>query len=175
MQPNSTTKFRKLEIGAPASSGIALVIAPLMLGGLLYLGFRGDELLMFRVLEKLGLKSEVNLLREFLQPVGSSLPTWVVYSLPHALWTFSMLAFFAHVWHTQPSQRRIWTTGAGLGSAGSELLQAAGVVPGTFSLQDLLGVACACLAYIIIAVWLRGPSRSPSGTLTFSFAALYQE
>jgi hypothetical protein len=133
----------------------SLIIAPLLIGGVLYLGFRGDELLMFRAAHELGLRDEIAVLRRMLQPLRPHLPVWVIYSLPHALWTFSMLAFFAHVWAGMPAQKRAWTGGAVAVSAGSEVFQGLSLLPGTFSAADLAGIAAACAGWFILDRLLR--------------------
>jgi hypothetical protein len=143
----SRTSVESPDVAHPSPLGwTALVVFPLLLGGAIYLGFRTEQLLMFGAAEHLGMGDTVRRYRHAVAPLRESLPDWVVFSLPNALWTFSMLCFFAVLWRTHRVFLATWTGIAVTFSAGAELLQAAALVPGTFSVADLVATVVACLA-----------------------------
>jgi hypothetical protein len=113
-------------------------VLPLLVGGMIYVCWRGDGLLMFDWFRRAGLDAWVVQLRAAAAPAGSLMPRWVVFSLPDALWVYAMTAFLAATW--LDADRRAfrvgWISLACLLGAGAEVGQLAGVVPGTFDPAD---------------------------------------
>jgi len=127
------------------------VAVPLLVGGLIYLGFRTPQLLVFAWVEALGGLPGLLWLRAAVEPLGRALPSWVVHSLPDGLWVYALTAFMLHLWRAGPARpRRAWAAlGAVLG-LGWEACQWLALVPGTFDRVDvLLMVALAGLALVL--------------------------
>jgi hypothetical protein len=106
---------------------------------------------MFRWFEMVGVGPVVQQLRITMMPLQAGLPSWVEYSLPDAMWVYSLTAFMALVWKgTNFRVRAIWISAGLLLGAGSELGQLAGYVPGSFDASDfLLCVFAAGLALVL--------------------------
>ena len=113
------------------------VVLPLLSGGLIYILFRADSLLMFRWFDKLGATAFISFCRQ--HTVGQfSLPTWFIYSLPDALWIFSFTRLMLAIWQDKFSVQSIfWILIAPTIGLLSEIGQAFDFVRGTFDLSDL--------------------------------------
>ena len=84
------------------------VIFPLLIGGLIYILFRADSLLMFRWFDNLGLGKTIIALRQF-NHGQFNLPAWTIFSLPDALWIFSFTNFMLITWRDKFSgQSVLW-------------------------------------------------------------------
>jgi hypothetical protein len=123
------------------------VILPLLVGGLVYMRWRGPDLLMFHWFRMLGVEPLV--LRFNVASAGAQpgLPLWLIYSLPDGLWVYALTAFFVHIWSgVKSSPVKIFFLSLSLVlGAGSELGQLVRLVPGTFDWIDFF-------FYIIAAV-----------------------
>lgn len=117
---------------------VAHVVAPLTLGGLLYLGARSPSLRMFRWAKGMGLTGVIRQLRSAV--ADWPLPDVVVFSLPDALWTYSFAVALGYVWAVERDDRErvAWLAIPAVLGPGAELGQLVGVVPGTFDVADLL-------------------------------------
>ena len=114
------------------ATGLLLLVA----GGLLYVLFRPHTLLLFRVADGLGLTPAIDHLRQCAAAVRP--PGFVVYSLPAGLWATSYVLITAVTAQTLTAKAR--TAAMALvpaAGAVSELMQAAGLLPGTFDWADL--------------------------------------
>lgn len=102
-----------------------LVFLPLFVGGSIYLVCRDDSILINQYLPDFSYQVK--------------LPAWVVYSLPDALWSFSLMNFTLLIWQ---SSRPIllWSTVsiAFAISISSEIGQYLKLIPGVFDPIDLL-------------------------------------
>lgn len=119
---------------------------PVILGGLIYLTYRIDSLLMFAWFEKIGLSDHVDFLRsnEFLQSL--TIPNWLKFSLPDALWLFSFIYVLLALWDFQINrQSTFWILLASTIGLFSELGQLIGIVPGTFDIVDLILIIIATI------------------------------
>src|SRR6185312_6035883 len=130
------------------------VLLPLLVGGLMYVCWRGPDLLMFRWFEALGLEPVVGKLTELSSGVEPHLPRFIVYSLPDGLWVYSLTAFFVRIW-SQTRRSVLSTIFLSLSlvlGAGSELGQLIRLVPGTFDWIDFLFyIAAAVLAFYFVS------------------------
>lgn len=129
-------------------------IMPVFTGGFIYLTYRTENLLMFRWLEKIGLYSLIDFLRnnEFLQKIN--IPNWARYSLPDALWLFSFIYIVLTLWNFQINRHSLfWITLVPAIGLFSELGQQFGIIPGTFDVVDLFLLVLACiLPFLIVAI-----------------------
>jgi hypothetical protein len=125
------------------------VVAPVVAGASIYLLWRTESLLVFRWLAEVGLLSAARYLRHVARPVRDVIPSFVVFSLPDALWCYGFTAVLRQVWSGRVSERAAWFWGAlplVLG-CGSEVAQRLRLLPGTFDPIDL----CASALSIVIA------------------------
>ena len=115
---------------------ITTVIVPLLIGGLTYILFRADSLIMFKWFDNFGLGTIIHTVR---QSIGhSNLPAWTIFSLPDALWIFSFTSFMLIIWRDKfSSQSILWIFIAPTIGLLSEIGQAFHFVRGTFDLTDL--------------------------------------
>jgi hypothetical protein len=128
MIPQSIMK-RKIFIG----------ILPVFLGGLIYLTYRVDSLLMFNWFKIIGLTDLVSFLRtdDLLQNL--TIPNWVKFSLPDALWLFSFTYIILLLWDFKITRQSIfWIFIAPTVGLFSEIGQLIGIIPGTYDKVDLL-------------------------------------
>lgn len=114
-------------------------LTTLVLGGMLYLSFRSDTLVMFSWLDKINLLEPISELRLITLPFLDNLPNWFLYSLPDGLWLFSYLCVLLVIWDNRISKQNIqWFLLVPLLAMFSEIGQIFGIVPGTFDIIDLL-------------------------------------
>ena len=113
------------------------IIVPLIAGGLVYIGWRPDTLLMFPWFEFLGIKSEIYYIREFLSQFH--LPEWVVFWLPNGTWTFAFTAALSFIWLDLENHRKFFwiLIPLSLGIT-MEIGQFLNILPGTFCFGDIL-------------------------------------
>ena len=114
--------------------GIALIA--LLLGGLIYIFWRSETLMMFAWLEYLGLEKFIRSMRDI--TLELSLPNWVLFSLPNALWLFSGLLLFDFIWGSEASVSKLfWFSIFWMIAICTEMSQALRLIPGTFDWQDM--------------------------------------
>ena len=126
-------------------AGIILLVA----GGLIYTLFRPTTLLGFRLTDAIGLSPLINNWRTALATQQPA--TFIVYCLPNGLWSAAFILIMDRLFAHQPLRQRLcWTAVIpGIGIA-AELLQAVGIVPGTFDWLDILCYAVPYLVYVDI-------------------------
>ena len=138
------------------------VVLPIVVGGLIYILFRVDTLLMFKWADALLLTETIAGWREQAAPLRPYLSDFVLFSVPDGVWVFSATAFFARLWHDGPLWMRLMWIGATPAMAiGGELGQIVGLVPGTFDMADMLAYVVATLA----ALWVANRSARSAAAL----------
>ena len=115
---------------------IVLSIVPLIIGGMLYLGYRNQELLMFRWANFLGLSSIVSSLRKFC--FQYPLPEWCYYALPDGLWLLSYILLIYIIWDSHTWKSIIWIYALPTIAITSELIQLLDSRFGTFDIMDVI-------------------------------------
>jgi len=130
-------------------SEAAIGIVALIIGGLLYIGYRSDCLLMFDWFQNLGLSNVINSFRA--ETNGQSVYEWVRNSLPAGLWLFSYMFIIDSVWGKEKNHISMFflyllPTVAIV----SELMQYIKILPGTFDMLDMLSYILAVLLYLLI-------------------------
>ncbi len=114
--------------------GVAII-----LGGCIYLFLRPEEVLYLHWARSAGLDAVVSLLRPENPDALSSLPTWTLYSLPGALWAFAYALIMTRLWVSKRHWiRYLWLSTIPLLVLVFEVLQYPGILPGTFSIPDLI-------------------------------------
>lgn len=122
------------------------IFIPIFFGGIIYLSFRKESLLMFTWFNSLGISFIIEYLREFILPFKSVLPEWFLYSLPDGLWLYSFVFFFSYLWRNEETKFLIfWSLIGPVIAIGSEFGQLSKIVPGTFSNLDLFAYSISSL------------------------------
>lgn len=113
---------------------VGVIIA---LGGMLYVLYRPENLLMFNLLDGLGLMPLVEHFREIAHSVV--LPDFVIYSLPAGLWTASyLLAMYLTTKYQSKKIRLMLALPLPISAILLEFMQLFGWCPGTFDIYDLI-------------------------------------
>jgi len=113
---------------------ITHVMLPLLIGGMIYLIFRNNTLIMFKWVDFIGFTKHINNLREIINPIKLYIPKWVFYSLPDGLWTYAFTSSFIIF----NDKNIIWLVMTFVLSIGVEILQGFQIFPGTYDPLDLL-------------------------------------
>jgi hypothetical protein len=122
-------------------SGALTILA----GGLIYVFWRRDSLLMFSWFTALGIAPVVDALRAAAAPVFTVFPSWIYFSLPHGLYLYGGLMCFEALWQGSADLgSRVWPAAFAALTIGAELGQRWSVIPGQFDWVDL-GVLLACV------------------------------
>lgn len=125
----------------------------LLMGGMTYLLFRPQTLLMFHVTDALGLSAVINSMRK---GISSQLPEFIIYNLPGALWAAAYILTIDSLMFRQSVMPRILVSGIiPVIGAVSELLQLIGLLPGTFDVADLLCYLIPYLLYLSITLKIK--------------------
>ena len=122
-----------------------IALIPVLFGGLIYLLYRPKSIILFEVLNKLGVSTTVDIVRSKVEHIH--LPDFVVYSLPAGLWTISFL--MAMYLCTKQQNMRIKLSLAlplPVSAVVLEFMQLFGLCPGTF---DIFDVVCYVIPIII--------------------------
>ena len=127
---------------------VILSIILVSIGGCIYLMQRTTGILMFRIIDFLGLTDAVAGLRNSIQ----QMPEFVVFNLPGGLWSASYVLLSDAVFAGQSKMMRLaWGSLIPMIGLVSELLQAVALCPGT---ADWLDAVCYGVPYILYAVWM---------------------
>ena len=130
-----------------AEATIGLVA--LTLGGLIYIRYRSENLLMFDWFDNLNLSNFIGGLRASTD--GASLYGWIKYNMPAGLWLFSYMFVIDSVWG---KDRNIcymcFLYVLPILAIISELMQLFKLLPGTFDIMDILSYSLAILIFLII-------------------------
>jgi len=115
------------------------VIIPISIGGIIYLFFRSDSLMMFRWADAIGVKSVLDNIRIYTTTIQMNNMNWFFFSLPYGLWVYSFTSFMLIVWELKFSRHSIFWIFIGSSLAlGGEIGQALGVIRGTFDPTDVM-------------------------------------
>lgn len=117
---------------------IIVSIAPLFLGGIIYIIFRSQTLKMFHWFSILGITDLINIFRDSFTN-NFSPPYWVIYNLPDGLWLFSYTSIMIEIWRNKLNYESIfWIFIIPTIAILSEFFQLLNIISGTFDLLDLL-------------------------------------
>lgn len=115
-------------------------VLALSIGGCIYVLFRPRQLVLFDWLADLGLTRHVEWAREWAAPWRSDLSEWALYTLPDALWLYSLLEITAVIWSSARRARYAAFAVIGALAAGLEISEAFLPGTGTFSFPDLAAI-----------------------------------
>jgi hypothetical protein len=126
---------------------IVSAVSALLVGGLIYVIWRPESLVMFRWFDALSLEGVVATLRAYGASHSRTFPEWVYFSLPQGLWIMSGIVLLGCVWANNSRAALAWPLGFALFGFSLEGAQYAGWLPGRFDQLDLLFLVIAsCLA-----------------------------
>jgi hypothetical protein len=133
---------RKIILGAIFNNrGLIILLSVLALssGGLIYIFLRPSEYLFFTWPKNLGLGQWLNFSNYFSGSLYQLLPAWFIYSFPNGLWAFAYSLLITGIWWNTRSQiKYFWIGTIPVFVLGWELFQLSNVIPGTFSLGDII-------------------------------------
>ena len=114
------------------------VIVPLCFGGVIYVAFRSNTLILNGWINEINLSEYMNIIRNLFYPIKCILPNWIIYSLPDGLWVYSLTSAIFLIWGNSFLTLNIWLVIILLIAPLIEFMQYFGIFPGTFDLIDLL-------------------------------------
>lgn len=127
---------------------IVFAICLLFMGGMIYLLFRTESLLMFQWVGYLHVESFIYNLRENASPI--SIPAFCKFCLPDGLWISSYIIVVDTIWRgVSPKRRLIWCMSLPLIAIITELMQFCNIIVGTFDYYDLLSYIIPTLVFLI--------------------------
>ena len=127
---------------APATTALFA----LFLGGIIYVLWHDESLIMFRWFDAFGFGAQVHSLRIYAEPYANILPQRVIFSLPQALWLFSGILLLRSIWGNDKHKgMQLWLVILLTMAFGIEYMQYLHWMPGTFDELDvgLLIAGCA--------------------------------
>ncbi len=128
-------------------SSLSISVLMLVMGGMIYLLFRDNSLLMFEWVRSVGLENSINYARE--NTSWLLISDWVKYSLPDGLWCASYILLMATIWSNKNFLIRfIWTITLPCVAVITEFLQLFGILIGTYDSFDLICYIIPILIYL---------------------------
>jgi len=122
----------------------------LLAGGLLYLCFRPESLVMFKWAKIVGLYPAVFELRMQGTAVAPSLPEWLIFSAPNGLWVFSFGVLMVSLWGVSGFSVAVaWAVALWAVGIGSEIMQGFGLVSGVFDVADMIAYTIGLLGVLL--------------------------
>lgn len=121
----------------------------LAIGGLIYIRYRSESLLMFDWFRSLGLTDFIEDFRN--NGETSNMYGWIKFNLPAGLWLFAYMFVIDAVWGKDKNHVSTYFLYVlPLLAIVSEFMQLVGLLPGTFDIMDLLSYISAILLFVII-------------------------
>lgn len=112
----------------------------------IYLVFRADNIIGYRLVYNLGLSGMLDSIRTALG--GVNLPEFVVYSLPDGLWLVSYMLLVDSLLPQHPT-KPIWIIALPANAIASEIAQSWHLLPGNFDVWDLACYVIPTTLYLI--------------------------
>lgn len=128
---------------------VITAIVFLFVGGLIYVVFRSDSLLMFKWFCEIGLDNVVMKLREGHGQMN--IWEWVRYNMPSGLWLFSYMFIIDSIWDKgNNATYRFFITILPAVAIVSEVMQFFHVLLGTFDVLDMISYFLAIFLFLTI-------------------------
>lgn len=156
--PIEALRLHGLATHAPAALAVGL-------GAAIYLLWRCESLLVFELVSRLELGAALASARESAAPWSA--PGWLLTSAPDGLYAFALAWSLSAMWSGEVvalDGRYVWLAAALLLTVGSELAQAASLLPGVFDVVDVALYALGgALGWRAAPLWLAfiTPRRTP--------------
>jgi hypothetical protein len=134
---------------------IITVVLPIAIGSTIYILFRSTRLYVFHWIDWMQIANPIMLIR--MKAAHFVIPNQILYSLPDGIWVFSGTSALLYIWDGYKSWlSSIWISIPFLAGMVMEFGQGLNLVPGTFSIADLVYNICAFTLSIITAyLWSR--------------------
>jgi hypothetical protein len=117
------------------------------IGGLIYLLYRPQDILLFQITDYLGLNPYITTLRNDVSIF--SLPSFVINSIPAGLWTASyLLLMYCNTRTYNKITKLLITLPLPIAAIILEFMQLLGWCPGTFDLYDLICYAIPLIIFL---------------------------
>ena len=129
---------------------IIIGIVSIVIGGMIYILWRRDNLLMFSWFKTMGIINQIECMRYYASIYYSIIPSWVYYSLPNALWLFGGMLCFFSIWEKHCYEQYIWIGIFIIIAMGAEFGQLIGIIPGTWQNSDMLLMIISIVSAIIL-------------------------
>lgn len=158
----SSVMMLRKHVSLPLAVSMAVMAAGvvlLFLGGMLYVLYRPQSLLLFRVADGMGLTDAIGGWRHAAAPFAPA--EFVVYNLPAGLWALSYVLIVGTLAQGLPSVKR-WVAVAFVPLVGvvSELMQAARLLPGIFDWIDLALYAAPLALYAVYYIIINNNEQT---------------
>ena len=142
-----TSSFDKDMFIRIAEAAIGLVA--LVIGGLIYIRYRNESLLMFDWFQELRIS---NIIGEFRDDADkSNVYEWVKYNMPAGLWLFSYMFIIDSLWGNDNNKvYKCFLYVLPFMAIISEIMQLFKILPGTYDFMDFFSYILAILMFIII-------------------------
>jgi hypothetical protein len=116
---------------------ILLSVLAISLGGIIYILLRPSEQVFFNWINAIGLDNWFNFTKSYSLYFSLLFPEWFTYSPPNGLWAFAYAFLITTIWSEGRSWLKyFWMASIPVLVLGYEILHYAGVIPGTFCMQD---------------------------------------
>jgi hypothetical protein len=123
----------------------------LCIGGLIYICFRSQDLLMFRWFDYFRFSEDILRIRNFSQTFNIKNSDWVIYSLPDGLWMFSFTTVILYIWKNTINRKNfVWFITMPIIAFFTEISQKYHLVKGTYDSNDLFAYLIGCIFSCII-------------------------
>ena len=127
----------------------AIGFVALVIGGLIYIRYRNESLLMFDWFHELRISGIIGELR--IDVDKSNVYEWVKYNMPAGLWLFSYMFIIDSLWGDDNNTvYKCFLYVLPIMALASELMQLLKILPGTYDIIDLFSYILAILFFIII-------------------------
>lgn len=127
---------------------LSLSFVTLFIGGMIYILYRDESLIMFSWAKSLGISDFIQYLRN--TSCEGNIYYWIKFNLPAALWVFSYLFIIDSIWNKKTALYYVYLSAIPIMGICSEILQLFNLIPGTFDIMDLVGYFCAIGLFIIL-------------------------
>lgn len=124
---------------------LSTAVISLLAGGMIYLLFRPERLLMFDFIKYVQLWNYLEIARF----TTHFLPEWVEYNLPDGLWTFSYTLCIGYVWKFDIKKCWLFILILPSIAIADECLQYFQIVPGTYDAWDIFAYLIASLLGVL--------------------------
>lgn len=111
------------------------IILPLLLAGAIYLFYRTNDTVVFKIAAALGFGDVIMMVKSFAQ--NHPLSAWMVYSLPGGLWLLAFQNSIAYLFNFSHKYLVFFVAAASLVGIGLELLQYLQITDGRFDWIDV--------------------------------------
>lgn len=140
-----------------AKSGICVIsILAVLLGGIIYILFRSSDIIAIHWMNSIGMEGWIQEIRSLELGGKLTVPQWIGYTLPNGLWAFAYALIISYLWIRRSSWMKwVWLSTIPTLVFGFEMLQYLKILPGTFSMEDLLSGLTGILTGVLVGIKIQ--------------------